>query len=242
MEELKLEWVDLCREVSIGDTKIENWWKIILENYNSEKRYYHNLVHLQYFINQLKEIKNINISKRENIIFKFSIFFHDLIYDVSRKDNEEQSALMFKNKFIEETKPNMNVEDIERVVFFIQCTANHLSHQQVDDLLLFYFLDLDLSILGVSGQVDSSENNNFTSSKYFNYVKQIRKEYSNFNNEQFKQGRSNFLLKMLPTQSSTTQLFYTDEMKKKFEQQAIENMRKELEFYNTIDNWYEYLQ
>lgn len=79
-----------------------------------------------------------------------------------------------------------------------------------------FFLDLDLSILGTEDYND-----------YLNYVQNIRMEFSLYNNEEFKKGRTDFLKRML----NRNFLFYTGEMKQRFEANAYNNLKKELNSY-----------
>ena len=74
-----------------------------------------------------------------------------------------------------------------------------------------YFLDMDLSILGVSPRF------------YSGYVRKIRQEYSILPHRKFDEGRKAFLIEFL----NRPRIFFTDLYFNQFEEQARENMERE---------------
>tara|TARA_R110001592_G_scaffold128489_1_gene340617 strand:+ start:122 stop:379 length:258 start_codon:yes stop_codon:yes gene_type:complete len=60
-------------------------WKTIKLQYTSKNRHYHNLSHIHNMLHQLEDIK-MEIEDLDSL--KFAIWFHDIIYKSTNKDNE----------------------------------------------------------------------------------------------------------------------------------------------------------
>ncbi|EFC47010.1 predicted protein, partial [Naegleria gruberi] len=178
---------------------------------------YHTTMHLFHLLIQFRDLcqqdKWMSVSRSDSAVVRLAIFFHDIVYDVKRKDNESRSAKLFAEAFINDVKPrSLSEGEIKRVVFFIECTASHLSHQDKDDKMLKYFLDFDLAEELLQSHYVKS------------YVDNVRKEYSCYSDEEFAKGRSGFLKKML----SYEHIFYSPALRERYEKQAMENMKWEL--------------
>jgi predicted metal-dependent HD superfamily phosphohydrolase len=139
-------------------------------------------------------------------VILFSVAYHDIIYDTTRKDNEECSAGLAEKRLDE---LGLSPERIERCRNQILATKHHLPSNDPDEN---YFLDADLSILG------TEENT------YMDYTRKIRKEYSHLPDLMYKAGRRNVLTRFL----SMDFIFKTSYFKYKFEDQARRNILKEL--------------
>lgn len=100
----------------------------------------------------------------------FSVFYHDIIYKSTAKDNEEKSAEIAKERLEQLEVPS---EISERIYSQILATK---SHSTSDDHTNF-LTDADLSILGKGWK------------EYENYIRQIRKEYSIYPDFLYKPGR-----------------------------------------------------
>jgi predicted metal-dependent HD superfamily phosphohydrolase len=133
-----------------------------------------------------------------------AILFHDVVYDTNRKDNEEKSAEFaenwLKNKFV-----NEEIKEVKRLIL-----ATKHQHKNETDKDAQIIVDCDLAGLGQSweGYKKNGEN--------------IRKEYSQFSDEEFKNGRIKFLENML----KQPKIFYILTL---LESKARENMKRELE-------------
>lgn len=82
---------DLFQKYNQDNSLQENLWLEIETYYTSKKRHYHNLFHLENLFQELLSIKE-NFEDWETI--QFSIFYHDIIYNALRNDNEEKSAIL----------------------------------------------------------------------------------------------------------------------------------------------------
>jgi len=181
----------------------ENLWIEIETYYSSEKRHYHNLSHLE---NLFEELLPIQEKLEDWDTIQFSIFYHDIIYKASRSDNEEKSALLAIERLKEIGYPN---DQILKCNHQIVTTKSH----EFSDAETNYFTDADLSILGKSWEI------------YLEYFQHIRKEYKIYPDFIYNPGRKKALQHFL----KMNRIFKTDYFFEKYEKQARENLKKELE-------------
>lgn len=201
--ELKDRFNLLCLQFTKDQNLVEKLWQEIEKKHSEKDRYYHNLEHLQNMFSELESVKN----KISNFnILSFSVFYHDVIYDVSSKSNEEKSAEYAKIRL---QKLDVDKETIDEI--FKQITATK-AHQRSENQDTNYLLDADLSILGKDVET------------YLDYTKKIRKEYSIYPDFLYKPGRKKVLQHFLELEN----IFKTDYFQKKYENQARENIEFEI--------------
>jgi len=180
-----------------------SFWNEIEKKYNSYKRYYHTLSHLEVLLDQLGGCKQL-IADRDTVLF--SVFYHDIIYNVLKSDNEERSADLAAKRLSATKFP---VDRINTCREQILATKNHLFSNNEDTNL---FTDADLSVLGQSTDL------------YEQYCGQVRKEYSIYPDIVYKPGRKKVLIHFL----NMEKIFKTSFFYNKYELQARENMESEL--------------
>ncbi|MBQ0786776.1 MAG: hypothetical protein KBT69_04705 [Oceanihabitans sp.] len=206
IEWLKKEWENLASKYIEDKSTIKDYWNEIIKQYSLKSRHYHNLFHLHNMLNQLENYAD-KITHLDSL--KFAIWYHDIIYKSSKKDNEEKSALFAKNRL---KSLNINDEKLEIVQKLILSTKKHeivLSGNNDNA----YLLDLDLSILGTDWKT------------YQNYIQNIRKEYKIYPDFIYKPGRKKVLNHFLERET----LYFTDTFKNKYEAQARLNIKKEID-------------
>ena len=86
---LKPTFESLLSAFKKSPRETKKFWKEILVNYNHPQRHYHTLTHLRNLF-AILELKKNEISDWE--VVQFAVFYHDIVYDIFRNDNEEQSA------------------------------------------------------------------------------------------------------------------------------------------------------
>lgn len=199
---LKIRFEKLFRKYTDEEQLIQDAWTNFHNAYTGSDRHYHNLQHIfQMFVvleEYESEVKNLDA-------LSFSIFYHDIIYKATRKDNEIKSALYFKN-VIESTSFN----DIPHCIRQIEGTKLHEWSADFDTNLL---MDLDLSILGQPSSV------------YNQYTANIRKEYRIYPDFLYYKGRKKVLVHFLEMEH----IFKTKSFIEKFGLQARSNLNRELE-------------
>ncbi len=177
-------------------------FKEVEQQYRLPSRYYHTIQHV---CELFKLIKASNISTIEKQILTQAALFHDVIYIPRAKNNELQSA-----KFATTWLQKLGIDKNKRASIYELIIAT--SHHTSDDLLTQLFLDMDLSILGSSPR------------KYKEYNISIRKEYSRIPLLLYKRGRKRFLQYTL----DKTHIFYTENYRHIYEEQARINIQEEL--------------
>src|SRR5688500_11535121 len=89
MNSLKATWEKLVIKYTSDLSLIEELWHELEVSYTSADRHYHNLDHIKFMLNLAEELHQL-ISQQDLLIF--AIFYHDVIYNATRSDNEEKSA------------------------------------------------------------------------------------------------------------------------------------------------------
>jgi predicted metal-dependent HD superfamily phosphohydrolase len=88
---LKETFIQLLTNYTDNNGLTNELWTEIEKNYTSKKRHYHTLLHLDTLLIQLTEVKK-KIQNWETILF--TLYYHDIIYNPLKSDNEEKSALL----------------------------------------------------------------------------------------------------------------------------------------------------
>ena len=179
-------------------------WQEITAHYQHRKRHYHTLQHLSNLLAQLQSVKE-QLADWDSILF--ALYYHDIIYNVIRKDNEEKSAV-FAAKRMRAISVPANI--IDSCTVKIAATKHHAPGPDGD---CNYFTDADLSILGQAWPV------------YTDYCKSIRKEYAVYPDIMYNPGRKKVLQHFL----QMDRIFKTTWFFERFERQAKQNLQRELE-------------
>ncbi len=195
-------WKALTQVFDQPDATMQGW-QVIISHYEAPGRYYHNLAHLadlyQWFDRYRAELKN-------PFCFAMAIWFHDLIYDPTRHDNEQQSARLGAGLL---RKWHSSPARVERVSQLILATNAHQPCTDHPDQP--WFLDFDLSILGCDPP------------RYDQYAQQIRQEYHMFPDQAYRLGRRQVIERLLGRE----RLYLTEAFFAEREEQARENLRRE---------------
>ncbi len=201
---LKDIFISLLSKYSTDPIYIESLWKEIEKKHNSKRRYYHNLTHLEHIYYYLIEIKD-EIQDWDMVLF--ALFYHDYIYDVLKKDNEEQSAI--KAVSVLNSLTTIKKERIKICKEIILATKGHNISNNQD---INYFTDADLSILGADQE------------NYKIYTQNVRKEYKYYPDFMYQRGR----IKVLNHFKEMSRIYKTEHFFKKFETQAKSNLTQEI--------------
>lgn len=200
---LKTIFTELVKKYTADDSISKHLWNEIVINYCDAGRYYHNLNHLEAIIRELSDVKD-NIPHWDTAMF--SVFYHDIVYNALRSDNEAQSA----------DKAQLRLHDIgfpkEQTT---QCVLQILAtkgHNPGDDTTTQLFIDADLAILGKPTQA------------YTEYSENLRKEFFIYTDKEYKAGRKKILKHFL----AMDRIFKTEHFYNKYEKQARKNIEGEL--------------
>lgn len=214
MTKAKSYWLTLMQELGLARSQWQPFWSELERLYREKHRAYHRLKHIGQFLDYLHAH---TVGGNPSVALRIAVFFHDAIYDPTRKDNEYRSWLLAKT-FIESMIADavLRAQLLCQVEAFIMATASHVDKHAVQGVKqeeLDLFLDCDLLILAASPRA------------YDVYCRQIRFEYSHFSDSDYKAGRKAFLSKFV----EVPVLFRTPAVKAKVDRRARRNMRRELE-------------
>jgi len=201
---LKVVWNNLASKFTGDNDLINELLSEIETSYTSPPRYYHNFCHLEKMI-RMALLHTNRLLDPDTIMF--SIFYHDLVYDPQRNDNEQNSAVMAQKALLKMGVPGNQIMKCQNQILATK------DHNTRDDNDTNYLIDFDLAILG-----DSPEN-------YRGYSRNIRKEYHMFNNLLYNKGRSKVIRHFLERK----RIYNTGWFNENYELQARENLKTELE-------------
>ena len=201
---LKETFIELLTNYTDNESLKNELWTEIDKNYSSKKRHYHTLEHLNNLLYQLTAVKS-EIKNWETILF--TLFYHDIIYNSLKSNNEEKSAELAEKRM---KQIPVSKDKIELCKKQILATKSHIKSTDSDTN---YFTDADLSVLGQNWET------------YLLYCKNVRKEYSIYPTLVYNPGRKKVLNHFL----SMDRIFKTDFFYNKFELQAKQNLQQEIE-------------
>jgi predicted metal-dependent HD superfamily phosphohydrolase len=169
-------FTSLCTTFRPDARLVNTLWGELESCYTQRGRHYHNLNHLAHLYQQLCLVQTA--IQRWDILL-FSLFYHDIIYSVHKRDNEEKSADYAAEQL---ARLGISVTDVALCHAQILATKTHTPSPNPDTN---YFTDADLAILGASREA------------YAVYTRQIRKEYRMYPDLLYKPGRKKVLLHFL---------------------------------------------
>jgi len=208
IQTLQARWVALLQPYA-KQPALEQGFEQLVTRYNEPPRYYHTLGHIESCLGFLDQVA-AKISDPFSI--EVAIWFHDVIYDPLRADNEAASA-EYAQSFLAEI--GIAPPQITKIVQLIHLTK-HPATPETDDEK--YLLDIDLAILGAEPEL------------YEQYTQQIRQEYSFVPIDNYRAGRAALLQKFLEKE----RIFATDYFYDRCEERARANLSTEIEQLSTI--------
>jgi len=192
---------ELLSNIGFSANEIQKNWMDLEKAYSKKPRHYHNLTHIKDMIASFETYRD-KIQNPNEILF--SIFYHDVVYSASKKNNELKSAEYALSILPENTTLN------KQLVFDAICATQQHQHNEVEDIN--WLIDFDLKILARDWD------------DYQIYFEQIRKEYSIYPDFLYKSGRAKALKHFLENEF----IFQTDEFRKLYEDKARFNIEKEI--------------
>ena len=180
-------------------------WEDLCTRYGEPHRVYHTLEHVGTMLQLLSWAGNRITDK---LAVALAIIYHDAVYDVTRKDNEEKSAELAIQHL--SRNPAIAPATIAAVAALIMATKHGGAPQSPDAA---YLADMDLAVLG-------SE-----SAAYAHYATAIRREYSACSDPDYRAGRAQFLQEHFLNRPF---IFATPLFRDTFEQQARKNITAEI--------------
>lgn len=177
--------------------------------YGGPRRHYHNGRHILTLLSFSEEYRN---QLKAPLLVDWAIVYHDIVYNVLRKDNEPKSAAVAVKRL---TQLGMDHYEAGLVKLYIEATRLHQVPEGLEHAEdLAFFLDFDMAILGAPWE------------EYLAYTQQVRKEYAIYPDLLYKPGRRKFLQQSLEAPA----LFQTAGFRARFDAQARSNIQQELQY------------
>ncbi len=172
-----------------------------LARYSEPWRKYHTVQHLRECLVAFESAAHLAARPAE---VEAGLWFHDAVYELRRSDNEEQSARLAECVLSNAGAPR---EVGARVATLVLATRHTASPESIDEQLL---VDIDLSILGA------------TESRFAEYERQIREEYSFVPEVVFREKRRALLRSFI----ARPRIYSTQHFSGLLEQQARVNLAR----------------
>jgi predicted metal-dependent HD superfamily phosphohydrolase len=189
----------LRRRINMVGTSPMNREELIAA-YTAPGRHYHNLAHIEDCLDALARVENLSAAERE--ILSEAIWWHDVVYDATRSDNEELSAQLAEQHVCENLR-----QEVGRL---IRLTKTH--DVRPDDRLGAILISIDLSILGAEP------------ARYDAYAAAIRQEFIHVPEGDYRAGRA----KVLGQFAARPVIFPDAVFAARYDRQARENLAREL--------------
>jgi predicted metal-dependent HD superfamily phosphohydrolase len=87
--DLKKRFTDFLNNIGFDEETADNYWLALKKAYSRKSRYYHNLTHIEEMLVCFETYKS-GLQFPDEVLF--ALFYHDIIYKSSKKDNELKSA------------------------------------------------------------------------------------------------------------------------------------------------------
>src|SRR5579872_1353094 len=172
----------------------------LIAAYAAPNRHYHNLAHIRDCLDQLARVDGLSAVERD--VLESAIWWHDVVYDPTRSDNEELSAQL--------AEQHLSAEMRQEVGRLIRLTKTH--HVEPSDKLGAILISIDLSILAAEP------------SRYDAYAAAIRKEFAHVPDAAYRAGRSDVLKRF----AARPVIFPDAAFARVYEQKARDNLAREL--------------
>lgn len=198
---LKEKYTELLINIGFEANEVQRNWQDLENAYSKKSRHYHNLTHIA----DMVECYETYLQKLEfpNEVL-YAIFYHDYIYNSSKKDNELKSA-----EYAVKILPKDSILN-KQLVYDMICATQLHQHNTIEDIN--WLIDFDLKILSRDWE------------NYQVYFELIRKEYSIYPDFLYKPGRVKALKHFLENEF----IFQTGEFRNLYEEKARENIEKEI--------------
>ena len=195
-------WQSAWRQLGASTTS-EGIYHQLVACYSEPHRKYHTIQHLNECFTHLESVSALADHPDE---VELALWFHDAIYDTSKKDNEKRSAEWARDSAL---AAGVSSEKADRIYELIMATMHKAIPSSRDAEAL---VDIDLSILGAEA------------ARFDEYEVQVREEYSWVPESLYRAARS----KVLEMFVSREWIYSTEPFRNKYEARARDNIARSL--------------
>ena len=198
--------------VELGESMLHAW--------EQPHRAYHHSGHLSQMLTDLDRLHAHRAQAGSTpLALILAAWFHDAVYEGTPGDDERRSEQLASASLKPLVTAGLLTEhELQMVSLLVRATATHKLPKSADlpagyepaDIELF--LDADMAILAAD------------SARYRRYLRGVRSEYSHFDDEAFRTGRTTFLRSILGRE----RIFLSEQALQLWEEPAQANLRAEL--------------
>lgn len=191
----------------------------LLQAWEQPHRAYHHSGHLSQMLTDLDRLYAHRTQGSTPLALVLAAWFHDAVYEGAPGEDEirsEQLASASLEPLV--TAGLLTGHELQMVSLLVRATATHELPESADlpagyePADIQFFLDADMAILAAD------------SARYRRYLRGVRSEYSHFDDEAFRTGRTTFLRSILGRE----RVFLSEEGLQLWEEPARTNLRSEL--------------
>ena len=192
----------------------------LLQAWEQPHRAYHHSGHLSQILTDLDRLYAHRTQAGSTpLALILAAWFHDAVYEVAPGEDERRSEQL-ANASLEPlvTAGLLDVDELQMVSLLVRATATHELPESADlpagyeRADIQFFLDADMAILAAD------------SARYRRYLRGVRSEYSHFDDEAFRAGRTTFLRSIL----GRKRIFLSEQALHLWEEPARANLQAEL--------------
>lgn len=194
-------WLGLCRGVAAEPEAAVRVFARLQQEYETPPREYHNLSHVAFCLTHFDAW--VGECDYPSTV-ESAIWFHDVVYDARRTDNEEQSALLAQQLMADLKVAGRTAQEVTRLIL---ATKHQDTAETADGKLI---QDVDLAILGASADV------------YDTYERAIRQENAWVEERLYRRKRSAFLQSLL----ARSRIYQTTSAYQACERAAYDNLER----------------
>ena len=191
----------------------------LLQAWEQPHRTYHHSGHLSQMLTDLDRLYTHRTQGSTPLALILAAWFHDVVYEGAPGEDERRSEQLASTSLEPlVTAGLLTGHELQMVSLLVRATATHELPKSVDlpagyePADIQFFLDADMAILAAD------------SARYRRYLRGVRSEYSHFDDEAFRAGRTTFLRSILGRKC----VFLSEEGLQLWEEPAQTNLQAEL--------------
>lgn len=191
----------------------------LLQAWEQPHRAYHHSGHLSQMLTDLDRLYAHRTQGSTPLPLVLAAWFHDAVYEGAPGEDERRSEQLASTSLEPlVTAGLLSGDELQMVGLLVRATATHELPESADlpagyePADIQFFLDADMAILAAD------------SARYRRYLRGVRSEYSHFDDEAFRTGRTTFLRSILGRE----RIFLSEEGLQLWEESAQANLQAEL--------------
>ncbi len=201
MEYLKKRFYILWKKIN-AKIDAKKPYYLIKKSYDQKHRRYHSLSHIEYCLKKFSQYRKY---ADDPTAIEMAIFFHDIIWDPTKNNNEKKSAELAE-KILKKAKVKKKI--ISKIKRLIMATTHKNYVNDIDSRLI-----ADIDLISLAKPIK----------QYFQDMKDVRWELS-IAGKKILFKRKKFLRSMIDRK----RIYQTKDISNKYEKKARQNILKEL--------------